>query len=106
MGHTLMAQVHLHFESLELVREPSAGLGTHLFVGPLLEAVKFLVDVHICGSDSSERSGGARMFVGSGAIGKQGCRNDDGGPHIHTHTQMTDRQGRNEGMREPESKQE
>jgi hypothetical protein len=44
-----MAQIHLHLQGLELVGKTSAGLGAHLFVGPLLEAIEFLVDIHGCG---------------------------------------------------------
>lgn len=48
--HTLMTQVHFHFERLELVGETSTGLCAHLLVRPLLQAVEFLVDVHDCGA--------------------------------------------------------
>lgn len=44
--HTLMTQVHLDLEGLELFRQAGAGLCAHLLVGPLLEAVELLVDVH------------------------------------------------------------
>lgn len=44
-----MAQVHLHLERLELVRQAGAGFGAHLLVCPLLQTVEFLVDVHDCG---------------------------------------------------------
>jgi hypothetical protein len=47
--HTLMTQVHLYFERLELVGETSAGLCAHLLVGPLLQAIEFLGDIHDCG---------------------------------------------------------
>ena len=54
-----MTQVHFQLESLELFGEPGAGLGAHLLVCPLLEAVEFLVDVHVCGSAGEEaRDGG------------------------------------------------
>jgi hypothetical protein len=43
-----MAQIHLQLQRLELVGQASAGLGAHLLVGPLLQAVEFLVDVHDC----------------------------------------------------------
>lgn len=46
-----MTQVHLQLEGLELFGEPGAGLGAHLLVGPLLEAVELLVDVHCGGSE-------------------------------------------------------
>jgi len=46
--HALMTQVHLHLECLELVGEAGTGFGAHLFVCPLLEAIEFLGDIHIC----------------------------------------------------------
>jgi hypothetical protein len=49
MAHTLVPQVHLHFQGLELIGQAGAGLGTHLLVGPLLQAIELLVDVHGCG---------------------------------------------------------
>jgi hypothetical protein len=52
--HTLMTQVHLELQGLELFREPRAGLCAHLLVRPLLQAVKFLVDVHCGGSEGVE----------------------------------------------------
>ena len=54
MVHTLMTQVHLQFECLELVGQASPGLGAHLLVGPLLEAVEFLGNVHDCGGVREE----------------------------------------------------
>jgi hypothetical protein len=45
-AHTLMAKIHLQLQGLELVREPGAGLGAHLLVRPLLQAIEFLGDVH------------------------------------------------------------
>jgi hypothetical protein len=62
-----MAQVHFHFEGLELVGETSAGLCAHLLVGPLLQAVEFLVDVHDCGGVGVEvvgKRGASRMTRG------------------------------------------
>jgi hypothetical protein len=50
-----MTQVHLQFQGLELVREPSAGFGAHLLVRPLLQAIEFLGDVHCCGSVRVQR---------------------------------------------------
>jgi len=43
---TLMSQIHLHLERLEFVGEAGTGLCAHLFVGPLLETVELLVDIH------------------------------------------------------------
>jgi hypothetical protein len=62
-----MAQVHFDFERLELVGETSAGLCAHLLVGPLLQAVEFLVDVHDWGGVGVEvvgKRGASRMTRG------------------------------------------
>lgn len=48
-AHTIVPQVHLHLQGLELVGQASAGLCAHLLVGPLLQAIEFLGDVHDCG---------------------------------------------------------
>jgi hypothetical protein len=60
-ARTLMTQVHLQLQGLELVRQPRTGLGTHLLVGPLLQAIELLVDVHPCGGAAGDVEGrGAR----------------------------------------------
>lgn len=45
---TLMAQIHLHLQGLEVIGEARLGLISHLLASPLLEAAKFLVDIHDC----------------------------------------------------------
>jgi hypothetical protein len=47
--HTLMAQVHFHLQSFEVVGEARLGLIAHLLSRPLLEAAELLVDIHDCG---------------------------------------------------------
>jgi hypothetical protein len=64
-----MAQIHLHLQSLELVGEASAGLGAHLLVCPLLQAVEFLVDVHGCGEGSAKRRAGRGEGDNEGSAG-------------------------------------
>jgi hypothetical protein len=58
---TFVTQVHLQFEGLELVGEGRSGLSAHLFSSPLLEAIEFLVDEHVCGGMvvGEDRSPGA-----------------------------------------------
>jgi hypothetical protein len=46
---TLMAQLHLHLEVVELLRHGCLGLCTHLLSGPLLDAIELLVDIHVDG---------------------------------------------------------
>jgi hypothetical protein len=41
-----MAQVHLGFHRLEIIRRARLGLSAHLLPSPLLEAVELLIDVH------------------------------------------------------------
>lgn len=41
-----MPKLHLDLQVLELIGDAGLGFGAHLFVGPLLDAVEFLVDVH------------------------------------------------------------
>ncbi len=57
---TLMAEVHFHLQGLELVGKTGAGLCAHLLVGPLLEAIEFLVDIHGCG-DRGKGAGVAKV---------------------------------------------
>jgi hypothetical protein len=71
--HTLVPQVHLHLQGLEVVGERGAGLCAHLLVGPLLQAIEFLVDVHGGGGCSSEaRAGGGVMITASRGVGLGG----------------------------------
>lgn len=72
--NTFMAQVHLYLECLELFGEAGAGLGTHLLVGPLLQAVEFLVDVHGWGGTSAEEAS-----VEGGSREVEACRRGGGG---------------------------
>lgn len=44
--HTLVSQLHFHFQCLELIRLFSLDLAAHTLSGPLLHAVKPLGDVH------------------------------------------------------------
>lgn len=43
---TLMAEVHLGLERLEVVRDARLDLAAHLLPRPLLEAIELLVDEH------------------------------------------------------------
>lgn len=54
--YTLMAEVHFHLQGLELVGQAGTGLCAHLLVGPLLEAIEFLVDIHSCGDQGKGAS--------------------------------------------------
>jgi hypothetical protein len=44
--HTLLPQVHLHLQRLEVVRDIRLDLLAHALVGPLLEAIELLVHIH------------------------------------------------------------
>ena len=44
-----MAECHLHLQGLELIRHSGLGFLAHLLPSPLLDTVKFLVDIHRCG---------------------------------------------------------
>ena len=44
-----MAEGHLHLQGLEFIRHSGLGLLAHLLPSPLLDAVKFLVEIHRCG---------------------------------------------------------
>jgi len=46
---TLISQLHLHLQRLELIGDVRLGLRAHLLAGPLLDPVEFLVDIHLCG---------------------------------------------------------
>jgi len=44
--HTILPQLHLHLQALELVGRVRLHLSTHAFATPLLQAVELLVDYH------------------------------------------------------------
>jgi hypothetical protein len=47
---TLISELHLHLQSLELFGDIGLGLRSHLLAGPLLDPVELLVDIHLGGS--------------------------------------------------------
>lgn len=46
-SRTFISQAHLHFQRFEVIRNICLDFATHSFSCPLLEAVQFLVDIHI-----------------------------------------------------------
>lgn len=101
--HTLVPQVHFHLQGFEVVGQRRAGLCAHLLVGPLLQAIEFLVDVHggggCCGKaragggydDNGRREGLGGEFIDMGgayAGGLNGQAREDRclvTPHEHQH---------------------
>jgi hypothetical protein len=64
---TFVTQVHLQLQGLELVGERRSGLSAHLLPSPLLEAIEFLVDEHVCGIWWFAR-------IGRNVVGRGCCR--------------------------------
>jgi hypothetical protein len=54
---TFVTQVHLQLQGLELVGERRSGLSAHFLSSPLLKAIEFLVDEHVCGGVVIARTG-------------------------------------------------
>jgi len=46
MGHTIMTKGHFHFQGTEFFRYAGLCFCAHLLTSPLLDTVKFLVDIH------------------------------------------------------------